>query len=110
MTGYLRTRVHKQQIISLYSETVLKFYNLEARVKTYYLSKTTFVARCSSLDIIPVEIKQTRSNAPQDKAPNTAELKINEIYTDYVMCLVIYSKTCVKWPLKNRQNNDLNDI
>ena len=22
---------------------------------------------------------------------------------------VLYSKTCVKWPLKNRQNKDLND-
>ena len=21
----------------------------------------------------------------------------------------VYSKTCVKWPLKNRQNKDLND-
>ena len=23
--------------------------------------------------------------------------------------LLMYSKTCVKWPLKNRQNKDLND-
>ena len=32
MIGWLRTRVHKQLIIALYfeSETVLKFYNLEA--------------------------------------------------------------------------------
>ena len=35
MIGYLRTRVRKQPIIALYfdSETVLKFYNLEARWK-----------------------------------------------------------------------------
>ena len=34
MTGCLRTRVRKQPIIALYfeSETVLKFYNLEASV------------------------------------------------------------------------------
>ena len=24
-------------------------------------------------------------------------------------CIFLYSKTCVKWPLKNRQNKDLND-
>ena len=23
--------------------------------------------------------------------------------------IIVYSKTCVKWPLKNRQNKDLND-
>ena len=23
---------------------------------------------------------------------------------------LLYSKSCVKWPLKNRQNKDLNDV
>ena len=36
MIGCLRTRVHKQPIIALYfeSENVLKFYNLEARLRS----------------------------------------------------------------------------
>ena len=27
----------------------------------------------------------------------------------WVKGLLVYSKTCVKWPLKNKQNKDLND-
>ena len=43
MSGYLRTRVHKQPLIALYfeSETVLKFYNLEARIQTDWDSDGT---------------------------------------------------------------------
>ena len=39
MIGWLRTRVRKQSIIALYFEfeTVLKFYNLEARNKFFHL-------------------------------------------------------------------------
>ena len=48
MIGCLRTRVRKQPIIALYfeSETVLKFYNLEARLNfsQYGHLKEAFVA------------------------------------------------------------------
>ena len=34
----------------------------------------------------------------------------NALPTEPLRSSNVYSKTCVKWPLKNRQNKDLNDI
>ena len=43
------------------------------------------------------------SAEPQDSTSNLKVLPVKLISKD------TYSKTCVKWPLKNRQNKDLND-
>ena len=47
MIGCLRTRVRKQPIIALYFEfeTVLKFYNLEARHATHYVGDRMLIRK-----------------------------------------------------------------
>ena len=34
---------------------------------------------------------------------------ISNIISSAGLVILTYSKTCLKWPLKNRQNKDLND-
>ena len=63
MIGCLRTRVSKQQIIALYFEfeTVLKFYNLEARYKlacAYNEDSNQSAPQCSVTKVLVLRMKK----------------------------------------------------
>ena len=63
----------------------------------------------AAVAVIEVVVYLTAAAEKKRKIYLDLPTKNKQCSRHYTFCILIYSKTCVKLPLKNRQNKDLND-
>ena len=81
-------------------------------VDAWLISKLTFLNQWKEKNekiFLDQSWRKYKAGPGSNTTPGSAIRPANNCTTGLILGFVSYSKTCLKWPLKNRQNKDVND-